>query len=701
MKKGIYILLAAASLTMSTSCSDFLEEDNKVGQTAELTYNTSTGINGLVNACYSFARGWWGKEAGLGLSEMGTDIFYYGYDNKQKSLNSYNLTSVSLDGNTSDNATLDHYWDLFYAAVDVCNNALYWVPECTAISNDTKEKYLGEAYFMRALYYLQMVNIWGPIPYNSERATAMQSTATRLPEEAVYSNILSDIDAALEHLKAGKAMAKTADGHANYYAALALKARTLLYAASWLGPQSISSNTNYAGKNLYQLAQSTAEEVISSSGADFYDNYADTWSMKNEEINQNKEAIWGVHYDSDIKTTVNCIPHRYQTDADGDALDYNSLITRTGYSRGGSAMLLMFVSMWNNGATDLGGNGKEVFIRTTDNKTDKVVNTKTGNSVTVAQYYSPYGRGFTRYLPSVYLWQLLEKYRDTDQRVEATLLTHYNMAPGLEGSSKKYPKMGEYSKTLEAAGNNTFNAGDTAIYYSPLDGNSAEGKALQAWAKDRYRVQFMSGGDIPVYTSSDPATALPTEAAKKTSDVYGDDRYNSYKIAGWCSYPGIKKFLDDVYDSSYPTHDISDRDAVVFRLAEMYLIKAEAQLGQNNASGALATINDLRAKRAIAGKDNSISGTVDINTILDERAIELCGEQQRWFDLKRTHTLVDRVKKYNAQAKGNVSEMHYYRPIPEAQIQGVTNYSDTKPSVSNGVLNYTAEEQNFWQNPGY
>lgn len=699
MKKRIYILLAA-SLFMGTSCSDFLEEDNKVGQTADLTYSTATGISGLVNACYSFSRGWWGKEAGLGLSEMGTDLFYYGYDNKQKSLNGYNISSASLDDNTSDNACLDHYWEMFYSAVDVCNNALYWITQCSAITDETKEKYLGEAYFLRALYYLQMVNIWGPIPYNAERITEPKSTATRLPEEMVYSNILSDIDLALTHLKAGNAMAKTADGHANYYAALALKARTLLYAASWLGVQSITSNANYAGKNLYQEAQTVAEEVIASSGASFYTNYADTWSMNNEDISQNSEAIWGVHYDSNITTTVNCIPHRYKTDSNGDALDYNSLITRTGYTRGGSAMLLMFVSMWNNGADDMGGNGKEVFIRALSGQTT-VTNTKTGDKVEVGQYYSPYGRGFTRYLPSVYLWQLMEKYRKTDQRVEATLLTHYNMAPGLEGSSTKYPLMGEYSKTLEQVGGDAFNAGDTAIYYSPLDGNSAEGKVLQAWAKNRYRVQFLSGGDIPVYTSSDPALALPTESPKSVSDVYGDDRYNSYKIGGWCSYPGIKKFLDNVYDASYPTHDISDRDAIVFRLAEMYLIKAEAQLALNNNGGALNTINELRAKRAIAGQDNSISGTVDINTILDERAMELCGEQQRWFDLKRTHTLIDRVKEYNAQASGTIKEMHYYRPIPEAQIQGVTNYSNISVSSQNGVLNYSSEDANFWQNPGY
>ena len=157
-----------------------------------------------------------------------------------------------------------------------------------------------------------------------------------------------------------------------------------------------------------------------------------------------------------------------------------------------------------------------------------------------------------------------------------------------------------------------------------------------------------------------------------------------------------------MFDATYPTHDISARDAIVFRLAEMYLIKAEAQLAQNNANGARATLNELRAARAISGQDNSLTGTVDINTILDERAIELCGEQQRWFDLKRTHTLIDRVKKYNAQAKNNIETKHYYRPIPEAQIQGVTNFVTASVSQSaDGVLNYTSEQEGFWQNPGY
>jgi hypothetical protein len=229
---------------------------------------------------------------------------------------------------------------------------------------------------------------------------------------------------------------------------------------------------------------------------------------------------------------------------------------------------------------------------------------------------------------------------------------------------------------------------DTAIYYCALDGNSAAGIAAQEWAKNRYRIQFMAGGDIPVLTSIDPAVAVPTEKAKAKSDIYGDNRYNKFQVGGWCSFPGIKKFLDNVYNPTYPTHDISNRDAMVLRLAEMYLIKAEAQLGTNNAGAALTTINELRAVRAITGKNNSISGPVTIDTILDERAIELCGEQQRWFDLKRTRKLVERVAKYNKQASANIKEFHYYRPIPNSQMSAVTNLSNTAGT-------------GFWQNTGY
>ncbi len=698
MKKILSMFFVTAAFALgTTSCSDFLEEDNKTGETADLAYNTISGIDGLITSAYDYTHGWWGKEPSLGLAEMGSDLFYFGYDNKQKSMLKYDISAEALGNNVADNPCLDQYWEMFYAGVDVCNNALKYVPKCTVIDDNKKAAYLGDAYFLRALYYSQMVAMWGPIPYNSEPVSSINNNPVRVPESEVYANILSDLKLSMENYKKANIMsskAATAAGRAYYYSAEALYARVALYAASWLGQN-----------NLYNEALAAATDVINNSGAKFYSRYSDTWNMDNEDANKNTENLFAVHYTNDLTSgNDNCVPYRFTDNGKGE---FNSLITRTGYKKnGGSASLLMFVSLWNNGADDLGGNGQkdtQVFFRMAAGKTT-IKSKMTGENVECGKYYSPYGRGFTRYLPSLYFWQLLESVKETDQRYNGTLLTAYRIPYELSKNPVKYPKMSEqefkdYEEAYKEDGN-YFNGGGIAILYSILDGNSAEGQALQAAAKDKYRLQFAYGGDIPVYTSGDPKTALPTEGGKAKSDVYGDDRYKSEKIEGRRSYPCIKKFLDDQYNPSYPTHDLSYRDIMVLRLAEMYLIKAEAELATGG--NALATINELRKARAISGKNNTISGTVDIETILRERALELCGEYQRWFDLKRTHTLLSHVKAYNAQASGNIELKHYYRPIPLNELESVTNRVTVSVSQdANGVLQYTSAQEGMWQNPGY
>jgi len=128
---------------------------------------------------------------------------------------------------------------------------------------------------------------------------------------------------------------------------------------------------------------------------------------------------------------------------------------------------------------------------------------------------------------------------------------------------------------------------------------------------------------------------------------------------------------------------------MVFRLSEMYLIKAEAELGSSSGD-ALSTINALRTARAISGQDNTLAGPVTIQTILDERAIELCGEYQRWFDLKRLGKLnATYLTDKNLNAANNIQSHHRLRPIPQVQIDATTN------------IGAVGEAGKFWQNPGY
>ena len=376
----------------ATSCDDFLEEDNKTGETADLVYNTISGIDGLITSAYTYTHGWWGTEPSLGLAEMGSDLFYFGYDNKQKSMLKYDISAEALGNNVADNPCLDEYWEMFYAGVDVCNNAIKYVPECTVIDDNKKAAYLGDAYFLRALYYSQMVALWGPIPYNSEPINAINNNPVRVPESEVYANILSDLKLSMENFKKANIMtakAATATGRAYYYSAEALYARVALYAASWLGQSS-----------LYNEALTAATDVINNSGAKFYSRYSDTWNLNNEEATVNTENLFAVHYSNDLSAgRDNCVPYRFSDEGTGQ---YNSLITRTGYGRqGGSATHLMFVSLWNNGADDLGGNGQkdtQVFFRMAAGKTT-IKSKMTGENIECGKYYSPYGRGYTATCP--------------------------------------------------------------------------------------------------------------------------------------------------------------------------------------------------------------------------------------------------------------------------------------------------------------
>jgi hypothetical protein len=98
----------------------------------------------------------------------------------------------------------------------------------------------------------------------------------------------------------------------------------------------------------------------------------------------------------------------------------------------------------------------------------------------------------------------------------------------------------------------------------------------------------------------------------------------------------------------------------------MYLIAAEAQFKLGNLDSATYYINEVRGRAAVPGKKAEMqitSDVVNLDFILDERAREFAGEQLRWFGLKRTGKLVERVRKYNPDSASNIKDFHVVRPI--------------------------------------
>ena len=123
------------------------------------------------------------------------------------------------------------------------------------------------------------------------------------------------------------------------------------------------------------------------------------------------------------------------------------------------------------------------------------------------------------------------------------------------------------------------------------------------------------------------------------------------------------------------------RDSYILRLAESYLLRAEAYLNKGLKDKAAIDINEIR-KRVNARPVEPDNVTIDY--ILDERARELTLETPRKLTLMRLGLLVSRVRKYNFWNADDVKDYHNLWPIPYKEIEAnINNTLEQNPGYSN------------------
>jgi hypothetical protein len=253
-----------------------------------------------------------------------------------------------------------------------------------------------------------------------------------------------------------------------------------------------------------------------------------------------------------------------------------------------------------------------------------------------------------------------------DRRAEVTFMSpvNGNAATSIDGTNRGKDW---FQCTSAVAGK--FALGDTVIYL-PVPTDT---KYKQWTDADRKAVKYA----VYNYPTGD------------TTDWTNDDYYkNAYQTTNSTTraWLPVWKFKDanTIYNES--NAGSGTRDIYLYRLAETYLIAAEAAVKKSDNTNALLYLNKIRARAEKVPGALQKLGTITLDDILDERALELFGEVPRWNDLQRTHKLADRVLKYNwdvthitggVQTQLTAGDSKFYlRPFPLSWLNSLSNQQD-------------------------
>ena len=216
---------------MMASCSDFLDVDprNKISDAA--VWGNVDLANAALNDCYRYVEG--ENEQGVPFCSYTDDVYHRtGYATNvycegQVSCDNYNVGFSEARGNT---------WHFYYTGIKQVNELLENidnVPAAEGSSDATRKKLIkGQAYFLRAFFYHQLYSLYGRVPLiYSTLGINSEFGQTRAPMDEVADSICNDCDRAANILPT-KYSSSDDFGRATKGAALAVKARTLLYKAS-------------------------------------------------------------------------------------------------------------------------------------------------------------------------------------------------------------------------------------------------------------------------------------------------------------------------------------------------------------------------------------------------------------------------------------------------------------------------------------
>ena len=688
------ILFAAliASITGSsiTSCSESFLDENLTTQYSTDRFKTQEGLDELVTGAYQKLKFKFNYIWGIQCYNMGVDEFTDA-NNVIPAWNHY-----SQDLNSSENAANQPIWDNYYGLVEPANILIQNIPQYYNQSSPTYNTRLGEAHFLRAYAYFELVKQFSGVPLKLVPSTSAETYFTRNSAEEIYTQVISDFGEAYRLLPdKGESI-----GRINKYAAAHFLAKAHLFRASELYSD---WNSNYIASDLDAVIQYGSEVV---DAHPLCNDYVELWDYEqpngaNEKVS---EVILAAQFSNDEST----------------------------WGRYGNQMHLYYPAVYQG--NDIGGckrdisGGREFSYVSATEYTMQVFD-RVNDSRFWKSFITCYGANETKSAPT---WTAEDMpyapagVKEGDKRFSGGELgMKYIVNDPGDNRYEKYPNAPAYTVLKDGKMCNTYtyvryfkgqehswNINEkTGNYYDIIPHKRSV--ALSKF-RDGYRVSIASQfgtRDAIIARSADDVLMVAEAYIRKGEANYdkavewmnklreragyktGEDRSKNvdggqaYKNNPYCSGEGGGHSSEGAIYWEENTYYESNNIEQETTASTKTTMKLNSVADVYNSTVDTPIYNELGCT---SNADKMMC------FLLNERTRELCGELQRWEDLARTKTLDARWHKFNDGASRGLgefkSEKHYYRPIPQAFLDGITN--------SNGSA-LSNEEKKAMQNPGY
>jgi len=275
--KNKILIIATILLLFSNSCDDILDKVPLDKPSDETFLQTEDELIYAINAAYRSLWYSWGGVPWEYVLDNCTDI---GWDR-----NSGDLQVVGYGAHSSVTGMFAQIWDRHYTGIAKCNNIIENIDRASEnASQEVMDQVIGQAKFLRAYWYSQLIVFFGDVPLVKETLGLEDNKTPRTPKNEIVDFLLTELDEAAQKLP--ESWGGGDKGRATKGAALALKSRVALVAGR------------------YDIAVDAAEQVMDL-GYSLFPDYQKLFTYEGEGCS---EVIFDIQYQYGI--THHSMPQR-------------------------------------------------------------------------------------------------------------------------------------------------------------------------------------------------------------------------------------------------------------------------------------------------------------------------------------------------------------------------------------------------------